>query len=317
MYRNQELDTSTALQGSELTRLEPMSKTAHQYAAKTEGMVKPGEVGSLFDRALKLSRLPRFIQNTIIQWGAKRNPDMGFVVEPYSFFLAYEITDLEAASALLPKDYELAPTSFFSKEKPRFCAIVGAFNIHTSVFWGNRIELYAIARNKRTGMLSWVIVDYDSNTISYDAAQGFTGPSTKKSVVTTLFTGELLVDYIAENSSNALQLSANLKQGEFTPLNPELWIEGNLSVDYGGHLLDEGSEPFSLLFDPGEMTEALKLELDSVHLAHNAYGDKWRASEPFSACCFPFAQHYITGNAPRSSKLRNAEDLRREVEKQL
>ena len=36
------------------------------------------------------------------------------------------------------------------------------------MFWGCRVELYLVAENTRTGMLTWVICDYESNTINYD-----------------------------------------------------------------------------------------------------------------------------------------------------
>ena len=74
-----------------------------------------------------------------------------------------------------------------------WCGILGAFNVHTSVFWGSRVELYVIARNTRTGMLSWIICDYESNTISYGPGQGFSTSSTSRAVVTTSHAGEVIV----------------------------------------------------------------------------------------------------------------------------
>ena len=65
------------------------------------------------------------------------------------------------------------PTAIFEETEPRICGVIGAFNVHTSVFWGTRVELSLIAENTTTGMLSWVICDYESNTISYDPGQGF------------------------------------------------------------------------------------------------------------------------------------------------
>ena len=65
-------------------------------------------------------------------------------------------------------DYVLVPTPMFANGEPRYAAILGAFTVHTSVFWGCRVELYLVAENTRTGMLTWVICDYESNTISYD-----------------------------------------------------------------------------------------------------------------------------------------------------
>ena len=36
----------------------------------------------------------------------------------------------------------------FEGTEPRFAGILAAFNIHTSVFWGSRVELYVIAENE-------------------------------------------------------------------------------------------------------------------------------------------------------------------------
>ena len=46
------------------------------------------------------------------------------------------------------------------------------FRIHTSVFWGARVEFYLVAENTKTGLLSWVMMDYISDTISYDEKHG-------------------------------------------------------------------------------------------------------------------------------------------------
>jgi hypothetical protein len=224
-----------------------------RFVKNSENMVSPKEVGNLFQRAEMLRKLPRKFQKFIINKGAQKQPYMGFIVEPYSVFLAYEITDITAANQYLPPGYELIPCAIFDDTPPRFCAIIGAFNIHTSVFWGNRVELYVIAENKNTGMMSWIICDYESNTISYDPGQGFSGPSTKRSVITTAHSGELIVDVMDENEANKIALVADIKAGKSHPLLQRLWVEGNLSVDYGGDAEDQESDTFGLIFDPQEM----------------------------------------------------------------
>jgi hypothetical protein len=284
-----------------------------RFIKSTENSISPKAVGRLYQRAEMLGRLPVSVQKWIVDRAGGDEPHIGFVVEPYSFFLAYPIEDEVAASKLLPPGYELLPTAMFEGTEPRPCGIIAAFNVHTSVFWGNRVEFYLIAENKTTGMLSWVICDYESNTISYDPGQGFSGSSTSRSVVTTSHSGEVIVDVKSERSRNHIASVASLDAASMRPLDQRLWLEGNLSVDYGGRLLDEDSVPFGLIFDPGEVERALHIPLDAVEVETNTFGDGLLAGEPFEACCFPYAQHFQTTSFPVSSPIKDREGLERTV----
>jgi hypothetical protein len=286
-----------------------------RFIKNTEKMVLPGTVGGLYQRAEMLSKLPIKLQKYIINKFSANDPFIGFIVEPYSFFLSYEITNMDAAKKFLPPDYELIPCTIFDDTTPRFCAIIGVFNVHTSVFWGSRIELYVIAQHKKTGMLSWIIADYESNTISYDPGTGFSGASTAHSVVTTSYEGEIIIDMMGKNSTNHIALIGKIKSGVQTPLNQRLWVEGNLSVDYGGELEEEDSTPFGLIFDPKEMAHALKLPLAEVRIEQNSFGENMLASQPFEACCFPYAQHFLTTSFPVGSSIKNEQDLEAAVKK--
>ena len=282
-----------------------------RFIKVTEKLVSPKAVGKLYGRAEMLSKLPVGVQKRIVARASKDGSRIGFVVEPYSFFLAYEIRDEAEANRQLPPGYELLPTAMFEGTEPRLCGVVGAFNVHTSVFWGSRVELSLIAENTKTGMLSWVICDYESNTISYDPGQGFSGSSTGHSVFTTAHSGEVIVDVKSEQSRNHIAAVADLGAASMRPLDQRLWLEGNLSVDYGGRLLDRGSVPFGLIFDPGEVQQALHIPLDAVTIEANTFGDTLLAGEPFEACCFPFAQHYQTTSFPESSPITDRESLER------
>jgi hypothetical protein len=220
-----------------------------RYIKTTEKLVVPADVASTTQGSAFLRKLPLRLQRYIVKKASRTNPYMSFVVEPYGVFLAFEIVDIEAAERLLPPHYSLFPSAMFGDTAKRPCAIVSAFNVHTSVFWGSRVEFYLIAQNCKTGLLSWIIDEYESNTHSYDPSQGFIGPSTSHSVVTTSYVGEVIVDVASEKSKNSLVLVADLKNGVMTELDQRLWVEGNLSVDYGGEL-QQCTKPFSLVFDP-------------------------------------------------------------------
>jgi hypothetical protein len=287
-------------------------KDLRRYIKTTEKMVVPAKVASTTQGSAILRKLPLALQRYIVNRGARTNPYMSFVVEPYCMFLAFEIADTEAAQRVLPPNYSLFPSAMFSDTPKRPCAIISAFNVHTSVFWGSRVEYYIIAENCETGLLSWIIAEYESNTHSYDPSQGFIGPSTLHSVITTSHLGEIIVDVVSAQSDNSLTLVADLKNGVLTELNQRLWIEGNLSVDYGGEL-QQCTKPFSLVFDPKEMTQALKLPLDDISLCINTFGADVLDPKPFEAVCFPYAQHFVTTSVPTATSMRTAEDLEQAV----
>lgn len=283
-----------------------------RYIKNTEKMVVPAMVATTTQGSAFLRKLPLRLQRYIADRGARSNPYMSFVVEPYAAFLAFEITDTEAASKILPPGYSLFPSAMFTDTAARPCAIVSAFNVHTNVFWGNRVEFYLIAENCNTGLLSWVIVEYESNTHSYEPSRGFIAPSTKPSVVTTSYAGEIIIDVASAECGNSLAFVAALNHAVSTELDQRLWVEGNLSVDYGG-ALQQCTKPFSLVFDPQEMARALKLPLEDISLCTNTFGAGMLDPRPFEAACFPYAQHFVTTSTPTATTMRTAEDLERAV----
>jgi len=282
------------------------------YIKTTENMVIPAKVAFTTQGSTMLRKLPLRLQKYIINRGARTNPYMSFVVEPYCIFLAFEITDPEVAERMLPSDYSLIHSAMFTDTPHRPCAIISAFNVHTSVFWGNRVEFYLIAENNKTRLLSWIIVEYESNTHSYDPGKGLISSSTSHSVVTTSYLGEIIVDVASVESDNNLNLVVDLKNGVLTELHERLWIEGNLSVDYGGKL-QQSTKPFSLIFDPQEMKQALKLPLHDISLCTNTFGTGVLSPMPFEMACFPYAQHFVTTIVPKSTSMRTAEDLEQAV----
>ena len=286
---------------------------SHRFIKRTENLVTPGAVATMHRRAEMLTRLPVGVQKWIVGRAGGKDEYVGFIVEPYSLFLAYEIRDEAAASELLPPGYELVPTAIFEGTEPRPCGVIGAFNVHTSVFWGTRVELSLIAENRTTGMLSWVICDYESNTISYDPGQGFSGSTTQRSIITTTHAGDVIVDVQSRERPNHLGVTAALPGAPMRPLDQRLWIDGNLSVDYGGRLMDADSVPFGLIFDPGEMEQALHIPLDAVEVETNTFGAGFLRSAPFEVACFPYAQHFLTTSYPQASPIHDQQALEEAV----
>lgn len=283
------------------------------FIKMTEKLVTPAKVANLFQNAEKLRKLPKFLQQIIMEKGSKSSPFISFIVEPYSFFLAYEILDVEKISELIPDDYELVKTSMFEGNEERNSVIIGVFDVHTSVFWGTRLEVYIIARNKRTGLVSWIIYEYETNTISYDPGRGFIPPSTVHSVHTTSFLGEMIVDILGKDCKNKLQVNSNIANRELKDLNQTLWIEGNFSVDYGSDLNGVNTKPFGLIFDPAEMKEALSIPVENCEVIENTFLKGLIAKTPFEICCFPYAQHFYTSTIPMENNMKNEKDLEDKV----
>lgn len=289
-----------------------------QFIQKTESLVKPEDVTTISFLGDFNKYLPKKTQQKIMEKGSSKIPYMGFIVDPYCFFLAYEITDTPAAQEMLPEGYELVDSTLFKDGIKKPLVIVCAFTAHTSAFIGMRLEFYIIARNKETGLLSWIISDYETNTNSHDPKNGFCGYSCDTALFTTTPYGELLVDIKGRKDGREFAFSADLKKGKTMNLDSELWIEGNYSVDYGGVLKDESSENFSLIFDPILMKEAINIPIENIDIMKNSYLENIIDTDnPVSAAVFPYSQHFIIKQDLPKFKLRTEADIMVQIQKFL
>lgn len=282
------------------------------YVKNVEQRIEPKKVAEAFQGAQMLRKLPFLIQKIIMKNVTKKDPYMGFVVEPWSLFLSYEITQKDVEH-FLPKNYELLPSSIFEHSPKKHCAIIGLFNIHTDVFWGSRFEIYVIARNKDTNLATWIIYDYESNTINFDPGEGFIAPTLSKSVFTTSHKGEIITAFENQSTNNCITLYADTKNTKYKSLNQQLWIEGNLSVDYSGELGDQSSEPFGLIFDPEEMKGAMEIMPNTINIEKLNFGFLNKERTLLEACCFPYAQHFITTTIPKGHEMKNERDLENKI----
>jgi hypothetical protein len=279
------------------------------YSKGVEKLIDPIVVGSLHFIESFNRLLPKSIQKKLVKSSARSIPHMGFVVEPYSFFLCYEIANLDQAKELLPNNFNLVKTRIFNDDEPKYYGIIGCFRAHTSAFWGVRTEFYIIAEDKITGMLSWIIVDYDTDTISYDTQNGLRSPNSQKTVVTVDYTGTLFVDVKRKDNSRGLEFSANIKNGQIKGLDQRLWLEGNLSVGYGRILSNGNADIFSLKFEPEEVKEALNIPLSDFDLNLNSWYPGLLNNNPSQLVCFPYAQHFVSDSPGYASNIKNKDDL--------
>ncbi len=284
-----------------------------KFIKQVEHRITLDEIIKVNHNAKKLMKTPRWLQELIVNKTSGSNQYMGFVVEPYSVFLSFQI-DEETIKDLLPNNYELAPISIFSNTKPYTCAILGCFNVRTSVFWGIRYELYIIARNKKSNLISWIICDYESNTYNYDPGNGFKPQTVDNATLTTMYDAKIICNIINSHTNNSLDFSIDISKFKQETLNQTLWIEGNLSVDYAGKLGSSGKDPFGLIFNPQEMKEAHKIKNRQIQINQLQFGFINKSFKIAEICYFPYAQHYITTVFPQSHSMRTVEDLYKQVE---
>ncbi|MBQ3306538.1 hypothetical protein IJH02_03875 [Candidatus Saccharibacteria bacterium] len=292
------------------------------FARGTEKMVNPMEVGKVHFRQTQLRRLPVWIQRKLVKSGMKKMSRMGFIVEPYAFFLFYEISDPESVARHLPDGFVPARSRVFANGPEKFYGIVSIFRVHTSVFWGARAEFYAIAENSSTGLLSWVILDYASDTISYDFLNGLRSPDVSRAVVTTTCEGEFIAEMVSparsrHDHARVLECVADLNKAKMEPLDPRLWIEGNTSIAYSRDVGGDDGSLFSLTFLPEEMKQALDVPLSAVSRARvdwfpEIFGDGGKLD---MAACFPYAQHMLSDTPGHSTHYGSEEALRKAAEK--
>lgn len=281
----------------------------YRFTKGVEKLIDPISVGTLHFMQSFSGSLPVSKQNQIVKKASENNPLMGFVVEPYCYFMCYEITDREYFQTHLPADFELAACKIFqTDEMAKEYLIIGSFNARTSGFIGSRAESYVTARNTKTGLTSWVIIDYLTNTISYDSKNGLTAPQSNKEggFVTSNFAGEVVVDIYHHDKH--LAFVADINEYQVNPLDEDLWIEGNLSVAYGTKLADDG-DLFSLRFDPREMAKAWEMPITSLEVEVNNWFDQYVEATPSKLACFPYAQHFISDAPGFKSEIKNEAEL--------
>ena len=285
------------------------------YAKGVERLVDPIEVGKVHYFQSKMKFLPVWLQRKIVTRASEKTSKMPFVVEPYCSFLFYEITEPERIQKYLPDGFVPAKTAVFEGGPEKYYGIVTMFRIHTSVFWGARTEFYLVAENSNTGLLSWIMCDYISDTISYDEKHGLKSPDAKRTVMTTTCEGDFVCDMCNNGKDKYARCEMNLVGAKMKPLNQRLWIEGNTSIAYGRLAGETDGDLFSLTFYPEEMKQALEVSLDKVRVADVLCGVGKVGGVLERAVSFPYAQHMLSDSPGQRTHYGSEEKLRAAVSK--
>ncbi len=286
-----------------------------EYAKGVERLVNPMEVGKVSYLQTKLRRLPVCLQRKIVTSATKKADKMPFVVEPYCSFLFYEITEPDKMLPFLPVGFQPTKAAIFQGDEEKYYGIVTMFRVHSSVFWGARTEFYLMAKNTQTGLMSWIICDYISDTISYDAKHGLKSPDVSKAVMTTTCEGDFVCDMQNTDKSKYIHCEMKLEGAKMRKLDPRLWIEGNTSIAYGRLAGEADGDLFSLTFYPEEMKQALEIPVSMVQKAEVLCGTGKLGGKLERAVSFPYAQHMLSDAPGRQTHYGSEAALRKAVEK--
>lgn len=286
-----------------------------EYAKGVEKLVDPMAVGKTHYLQTRLTKLPVWLQRKLVTSAASKADEMPFVVEPYCTFLFYEIPEPAKIQKFLSDGFVPARSAIFEGDEEKYYGIVSMFRIHTSVFWGARVEYYLVAENSKTGLLSWVMMDYISDTISYDEKHGLKSPDVAGAVMTTTCEGDFVCEMQSLDGKKQAECQASLLNAKMRKLDQRLWIEGNTSIAYGRLAGEDDGDLFSLTFFPEEMKQALEIPLKDVKVA----GAKTATTGSFGAklervISFPFAQHMLSDSPGTSTHYGSEEALRKAVE---
>lgn len=280
-----------------------------KFIKGVERLINPIDIGTLHFFQTFNRHIPAPILIKLLKASSKKSPYMGFVVEPYSLFLFHKIIDVSQAQSLLTDRFELIKTCAFDGDSQEYYVIIGNFNTHTSGFWGTRQESYIIARDKVTDLLTWIIINVNTNTISVEPNKGIVDPNCRDAVFTTNSKGKIILDIKNDLESQHLDLECQTSNGQIRNLDQRLWLEGNLSVDYGIAFSNGLDEPFSLTFDPAEVETALNIPLEDVVIKHHTLFTGLIDKQPSKVVCFPYAQHFISDSPGNHTPIKNEEEL--------
>lgn len=285
-----------------------MKEKKYNFIKNIEKLVDPSEVARISIMEDFSRNVPKRVITSMMKKASKKNKYMGFIVEPYSSFLCYEILDINLAKSLLPDGFELIKTKMFQDDSEKYYCVIGTFNVSTSAFIGSRLEVNIIAKNVRTNLTSWVIIDWESNVINFTHSQGLTSPTTKHFINTIDYNANLIVD-IKGVGTKRLIFDANVIDSKRVKLDDKVWLDGNLSIIYGGKYNSSSEKPFSLKFEIGEVENGMLIKSENLNLVTNSFVSDLIGTKPVHLIYFPFAQHFLSDSPMYFSDVKSSEEM--------
>jgi hypothetical protein len=280
-----------------------------KFIERVERLIDPAEVSDLFFFQSFKRLLPAALFKALLARTSRKTPYMGFVIEPYSLFLFFKLKDIEKAKSYLPDRYELQKARIFADDEPEHLLGMGVFNTRASAFWGTRHESYLIARDKATGLLSWIFIDILSDTLIALPAKGVSDPNCAAAIFTTNSKGEIFLDVRERKTDRRLKLKAGLNGGTSRRLDEDIWVMGNTSIAHSKQIAGDREDPFAVIFDPAEVERAIDIPVKDVVITENNLFPGLAEETLCKAICFPFAQHYIADSPGCRTYVKNPDDM--------
>jgi hypothetical protein len=209
----------------------------------------------------------------------------------------------------LPDRYELAKTRIFADDEPDYYLGIGNLSTRASTFWGVRQESYLIARDTKTGLLSWIFIGILSNTLIALPTKGIADPNSRNAIFTTNAKGEVFLDFSENGTNRRFSLTGSLRRGTRRRLDEEIWLMGNTSIGHSRAFAVGEDTPFAVIFDPVEVAEAWDVPTEDIRITEDTLFPGLAEREPSRAVCFPFAQHYIADSPGCRTFIKDRDDL--------
>lgn len=285
------------------------NEKGNRLVRNIEALIDQGEVCDLFFFAGLRRLMPAALFKKLLYRMSARFPLMGFVIEPWCLFFFFKIKDVAAAQAQLPDRYELIQTRVFEGEEPAYYYGMSFFNTRASTFRGSRLEAYLVARDRETGITSWVFADILSDTLIAHPKWGITAPNCIRPVCTTNPHGEIIVDFTHTGDKRRIAFSGSLTGGKERPLDQDLWVMGNSSIAHSKTFQSSDDETFAVVFDPAEVEQALDIPPEAFTISHNSMLPAWVEPAVVKTTCFPWDQHYVADSPGRSTRVLDQADM--------
>ncbi len=285
------------------------TQSEERFIGTVERLIDPMAVSNLlcFQSLKKL--LPAFVLKALLRRASRKTPHIGFVIEPYSLFLFFQLKDLELAASMLPERYELAKTRLFADDEPDYYLGIGNLATRASTFWGNRQESYLIAKDRKTGLLSWIFIGILSDTVIALPTKGIADANSRNAIFTTTSKGEVIIDFREDRTGRRLCARGSLRGGTMRELDQPIWVMGNTSIGHSRDLAAGDDAPFAVIFDPAEVEQGLDIPPGDIRIEENTLFPGLAEPELSKVVCFPFAQHYMADSPGLRTFVKDRADL--------
>ena len=194
---------------------------------------------------------------------------MQFNLNKDSLWLSYPLktTSFKDLSTRIPPTHRLAKCKVFEEDKSDYRLFFNFFQVKTSFFTGNRLEIVTIANSIINNEPSFIILDCYSNVMSWDPISGIQKANCmiKKKITNTKYNVNLDFKNEEEKNLSSIFNLESLKTKIKKNVLPEFSIEPNYVCYFKNH-----PKGYNLLFNKKQIDKKVIL-LKDINLKHDIY----------------------------------------------